>query len=145
VGASTQTINVVELVEFDVAVPQTRLQAGYPILYSSIPTLLNLGPQNLKWSKDLKFVTIIATPDKGAILSGVWASVIGAHREIEQFQTKGVASLQKARKALFDLINKENPWVPKDSPTTVHSVREPNVIKAYLQFRIIESRMRPCN
>lgn len=138
VGASTQTINVVELVEFDVAVPETRLQAGYPILYSSIPTLLNLGPQNLKWSKDLKFVTIIATPDKGAILSGVWASVIGAHREIEQFQAKGVASLQKARKALFDLISKESPWVPKDSPTTVHSVREPNVIlqdiKAYLQL-----------
>jgi hypothetical protein len=133
---SIRAVRVVELCEFDVAAPETRLKAGYPILYTSLQTLLNLGPQHLTWSKDLKKVTIVATYEKGAILTQIWESILGAHRVIEHFQKKGVESLEKARKSLFDIINRDSPKIPLESPT--EGKTEKNVIlqdiKEFLQL-----------
>jgi len=138
---ATQDVNVVELCEFVVSAPETRLKAGYPLLYTRLSNLLNLGPRDLIWSPDLKSVTIIATADKGKTLSAIWASILGTHQVIEEYQSAGAASLGKAKKVLFDKVIKDSPWIPKES-VALGGKKKPNVIlrdiKEYLQMLTAE-------
>ena len=113
---SKQTINVSLMCEIDVAAPETRLKAAYPLLYTNLSIMLNLGPRDLRWSKDLKSVKIFATSDKGLILSAIWTSITGAHAVIERFVEAGTHSLKRAQKALLDKTNTESPKVPILSP-----------------------------
>jgi hypothetical protein len=115
---SKRDVSVLELCEFDIAAPETRLKAGYPILFTSLQTLLNFGPRQLIWSKDLKKVTVVATYEKASILTRLLEHTLGAHNIIAHFHRLGVESLETEGKSLIDNINRDSPRIPIFSPVT---------------------------
>lgn len=115
---SKRDVSVVELCEFDIAALETRLKSGYPILFTSLQTLLNFGPRQLIWTKDLKKVTVVATYEKASILTRLLEHTLGAHNIIAHFRRLGVESLETEGKSLIDNINRDSPRIPIFSPVT---------------------------